>query len=496
MGVIRRQGIKNNIILYIGAFLGFFNVLIVQPTMLNPSEVGLVRLLYSVAILFASLYPLGGNSFILKYFPYIRNDKSGHHGFAGFLILFSTALFVVGSSIFYGLKPYLLTRYIGNEMFIEQFNFIFPMAYLLGLFTILSSYSTAIFKTTVPSFLNEIVFRGIIIISISLYYIHIIDFQTMVWLYSFSGLVLVIFLIIYLKRNNQFNLIPSKAIFNNIPAEAIRFTILTGFAGLASVMFKNIDAVFIGSYMELSDVAVYTVARTISTMIDIPASALSKIVTPKFSEGFRNKDMEFLKRLYYKTNRVLLFCGSLLFTGIFINAGEILTFLPEGYSTGESILRILAIGTLVNNVAGLNFVFLQYSNKYFMGSLIFIALGILSTLFNVLLIPSMGLIGAALGSAFSVCFVNIIVFFYNKFYFGFQPIEKIDVIILLMTFSFVGLNFLLPDIHNTWLSLLVKSVVLFVAYGILFLKTNLLNEIITVSHLFKWKARIEKGIKR
>jgi O-antigen/teichoic acid export membrane protein len=69
MGIIVRQGIKNNIITYIGVLIGFFNILVLQPKVLTPEEFGLLRLLYSVSALFISLYPLGLTAFTIKYFP-------------------------------------------------------------------------------------------------------------------------------------------------------------------------------------------------------------------------------------------------------------------------------------------------------------------------------------------------------------------------------------------------------------------------------------------
>ncbi|HRG60054.1 MAG TPA: polysaccharide biosynthesis protein, partial [Bacteroidia bacterium] len=61
MGIIQKQGIQNTIISYIGIIIGFVNVLILQPIMLSADEIGLTRILFSIATLFATIFPLGLN---------------------------------------------------------------------------------------------------------------------------------------------------------------------------------------------------------------------------------------------------------------------------------------------------------------------------------------------------------------------------------------------------------------------------------------------------
>ena len=75
MGIIARQSIKNNILLFLGVGLGFVNVLIIQPLVLRPEQLGLLRLMLSIATLMAAVYPLGLNSFTIKYFPVFKIQK-------------------------------------------------------------------------------------------------------------------------------------------------------------------------------------------------------------------------------------------------------------------------------------------------------------------------------------------------------------------------------------------------------------------------------------
>jgi O-antigen/teichoic acid export membrane protein len=80
MGIIQKQGIANTIISYLGILIGFVNILILQPYMLDPDEIGLTRILFSLATLFATIFPLGLNGVIVKFLPEYRDEK-GNKGF-------------------------------------------------------------------------------------------------------------------------------------------------------------------------------------------------------------------------------------------------------------------------------------------------------------------------------------------------------------------------------------------------------------------------------
>ncbi len=481
MGIIVRQGIKNNIITYVGVIIGFANILVVQPLVLKEDELGLLRLLFSVATLFASIFPLGLNMFTVKYFPYFKDQKSGHHGYLGFLVGLSTIFFILGSILFYLFKPYFISKYSESALFIEQFNYIFPLSYFLGLFTVITAYSSSIFKTTFPSFLNEIVTRIIIISAVGLYFVKLISFETLIFIYVSAYALIIILMFIYFKRTDSINFNFTLSIFKKIDLKAaIKFTLIMCFTALASISLRNIDVVFIGSYLKLGDVAVYTIAITICSMIDVPGSALSKIIIPKIAEAFKNDNLAFIKELYLKSTRVTLISGSFLFLIVFVNAHEILSFLPQKYAEGEWVIKIIAIGGLINMATGLNINIIQYSPNYMVGTIAFIALALLSALSNNLLIPLYGIEGAAIGTSCSIILVNVFTVLYIYVKYKMQPFTAIDAGILLSALSLATLDHYLPKIDNEFLSIFTKSTFITILFVVPVLKLNLIPELNTL----------------
>lgn len=487
MGIIFRQGIKNNIITYVGVLIGFLSILVIQPIVLQPDELGLLRLLFSVSALFASIYPLGLNSFTLKYFPYIKDHQKGHHGYLGFLLITSVALFSVGAVILYFTRPLIIEKYAGSAAFIEHFNYIFPLSFFLGVFSMLTSYSSALYKTTFPSFLNDVAYRILIIVVLGLYYMKIVSFDFVLVVYVFAYLLLVIALFLYLARTDVIHIRVNWRIFKTINIrEAVRFTVIMSIVTISSLSLRSIDAVFIGSYLNLTAVAVYTVSWTVASMIDVPGTSLSKIVIPQMSEAFKNGQHEQARSIYYQTNRFCVLAGAFLFLCVYTNAHAILALLPGKYAEGEWVMKICAFGSFVNMTFGLNTNILQFSRNYFTGYMVLVALAALSAGSNMILIPVYGIEGAAMSTALSLIAINVASFLYVWKHFGFQPFSKVDALIVGLTLLAATTDALMPEIPNSILSITVKSVIIMAMFGVLIWKLNFvprIREVLSVNFL-------------
>ena len=94
MGEIKKQGISNAIISYIGIAIGFINLLVLQPILLSPEEIGLTRILFSFSSIMSTVIPLGMINITLRFFPIFENKEKKHNGFFGFSILIAFVGFV------------------------------------------------------------------------------------------------------------------------------------------------------------------------------------------------------------------------------------------------------------------------------------------------------------------------------------------------------------------------------------------------------------------
>ena len=92
MGIIARQATLNTLLAYLGIGLGFVNVVLLYPKVLDADQFGLTRLLVSLATIAAQVAQLGAENTVIRYFPYFRDPEKDHRGLLGMLLLFGTAI--------------------------------------------------------------------------------------------------------------------------------------------------------------------------------------------------------------------------------------------------------------------------------------------------------------------------------------------------------------------------------------------------------------------
>ncbi|HNT81162.1 MAG TPA: oligosaccharide flippase family protein, partial [Bacteroidia bacterium] len=184
MGIIQRQGIKNFITTYSGFIIGFINLMILQPRFLSPEELGLTRILYSFSMLLAMFVPMGIGNATTRYFPIFKDEKSRHHGYFGFMLLFILTGFLIASGLLFFSQEFFIQQYEKESpLFAQYFHFVFPFILILALISCLNIYSYALLKSTVPAFLNDVFTRLTIMALVTIYFLKWISLDQFIMLF-------------------------------------------------------------------------------------------------------------------------------------------------------------------------------------------------------------------------------------------------------------------------------------------------------------------------
>ncbi|HQV00028.1 MAG TPA: hypothetical protein PLO59_02655, partial [Bacteroidia bacterium] len=184
MGVIQRQGIKNFISTYVGIVIGFVSLIWIQPNFLTKEELGLTRLLYSFSMMVAMFVPLGIGNATTKYFPLFKNAEKKHYGYFSFMLLFPLLGYTIACIALWFFKDLIFAQYIKeSKLFLEFFNYVFPLTLIISLISCLNVYCYVHFKSTIPAFLNDVVSRILVIVVVTVYYLKWIDFNQFIFCY-------------------------------------------------------------------------------------------------------------------------------------------------------------------------------------------------------------------------------------------------------------------------------------------------------------------------
>ena len=466
MGTIRKQGIQNTVVTYFGIIIGFLNLIVLQPYCLSPEEIGLTRVLFNFSMLVAVFLPMGVANITIKYFPVFRNIEKQHHGYFGFMLLFPFIGFIIISFVLYLLHDFIISKYIAeSKLFTEYFDYVFPLSLALGLISVLNYYAFALFKTTFPSLLNDVIARVFSMIVICIYFLKWISLNQFVFLFVSVYALQLILLLFYIYQIDKPGWKPNKEFLKTQNLSQIfGYGFILSFVSFAALGLKLIDTVMIGVYLPLANVGIYSIAAFISTVIEAPLNSLDKISTTKIAHAIAMKNMDDVKVIYYKSCRYLLLLGGLLFVGININIHSLYMFLPPAFSGGESVVFIISLGTLVNMAIGSNGAIIFSSDKYKFGAVLLAMITLVAFFSNMMLIPRFGLTGAAMSTAFATflyCLVRY-VFIYLKF--GLQPFDQRTLKVAGIILSSFVVNYFLPILSNPLADIILRSSVITIVF--------------------------------
>ncbi len=166
------------------------------------------------------------------------------------------------------------------------------------------------------------------------------------------------------------------------------------------------DTMIIGSYLDTDQTGIYNVVLRISKLLAIPLTAINAMQAPRIAKLFAKGDMPGLRSYIRSSTQLIVgltLPGALLlmvFPTFFLGM-----FGPE-FVSASRILMIIASGFIINALAGSVGLLLQmtgYEKQYM--TITMMTLGV-SIGLNFLLIPTMGIEGAAITTVISQILFN------------------------------------------------------------------------------------------
>ena len=465
LGEIKKQGAYNTIISYIGIVLGFVNILVLQPIMLEPENLGLLKVLTSSAILIGTIFPLGINGYTLKYFPVFKDKSQQHNGFLSLLVLVTTFNFAIAAILLSIFKEHFIAYYQDHSpQFASVYPYVLPIGFCVGFTSVITVFVFNLFKTIIPSIINDVVARLMMIAVTLMYFLKYLDFGSFLFAVFIIYLLQLLVLFVYALKLNGKMKWPSKKILNDIGiGSSYRFMLIIALASISSIALRNVDVMMLGSYCNMSTVAVYSIAVTIGTIIEAPVTSLARIADAKIADAFANHRMHEVQKIYFDSSRILTIVGLFLFASVISNVSDLLQYLPQAYSSGYDVIVIISLSAVFNMITGINNSIIFYSNNHNKGTILLLLLIVVAIFLHRILIPMYGQIGAAIVTAGTLFLFNLAKLVMIQANLKIQPFEK-KTLFILLTFA-ISLSCNLISISLPLLNVFIKESVI----GIVFL---------------------------
>ncbi len=466
MGIVLNQSLKNTIITYIGFAIGGINTIYLYPVFLGATYYALTNYILSSANVIMPLFAIGMQNTLVKFYSQYKTHEERSR-FLSFTVLFPflviVPMFLIGFFFFDEIVFFLSKKNVVVKKYIWLIPFIgLCMAYFEIFYAWLRVHMHSVFG----NFIKEVGLRAASLFLLVGVYYNWITVEGFVYatavVYLLALLVTMFYAFSIKKPNFQFT-IPKNT------KDVLVYTFYIILSGSVANLLLDGDKMILNQYMNIENIAYYSVATYIALVISVPSRAMHQIVYPITAKLMHENKHDEMDALYKKTSINLQMVGGYVMLGIFVNINKLYEMVPEEYAGGILVVFMIGLSKYFDLILGNNNAII-FNTKYYKTVLFLgVALVVLTVILNMVFIPIYGIIGSAFATLLSITMYSIakllfvvkklhlypftnqtlyslgltlLIFLFFYFWdFPFHPIIAIGIKSILLTIVYVYLNY-------------------------------------------------------
>lgn len=467
MGIVQKDALRTTIISYLGILLGYFNKGILFLILLTTEQIGLINLIVSVGMLFAQFSNLGTIYSTWKFLPFFKNKEKKHHGFLPLMLSIVLLGIVCCTIVTLIFRHEIESLYLKqSKLFIQYYLWILPIGISYVLFLVIEIYLRSLFKNIISVISFELIFRLSLTILLFLVWTKIISFDSFVVLHSLSYFIPTLILFIYLSYLRELNLsISSIKIRSKFKKIIVQFSTFNYINTLGIVFVSTLDVIMIAQIKGLAQTGIYSTIVFLTSAILVPYKSILRITSPLVATYWKRREMGEMKELYKKVSSVSLVIGLGAFVWVWLNIDFLFSFLSPEFKEGKWVFFFLMLGKLLDMYFGLNGSIFITSIKYKYDILFTLFLIIAVFLLNLVLIPKLGMVGAAISTSLALIVYNFGRMLFVWSVFKIHPFNRQQIKIIFLGLITLFLGYLSSNyFENKWL----KSLFMSIEFGLFF----------------------------
>jgi len=467
MGIIARQSFFNSISIALAFLIGAVNTVFFYPKFMGSEYQGLIVTLLALSNLIQPFISFGVQHALIKFYTACKS-KEEQDRLLSLSITLPLIMFLSFLTISLVFKAEIISFIASKNTAIGKYAFlIIAVAFSTAMFEIFYNWLRIQLYSVFGNFLKEFYPRALIFFLLVIYAfdgLSLDSFISALIVGYYLRLILVIFYAL-IKYKPKFSLALPKE-FKSI----LSYSFLIFMSGTAASLILDIDKSMISNVLTVENVAYYSVAVFIASVIEFPGRAMFQIISPLIATALNENDYQRLSSLLKKSSNNLLLTSGLLFLLINLNLTDFYEWVNlAGYTKALDVVFIISFGKLFSMSMGCLNNIITNSKYYHYVFLFSTTSAVLAILLNIYFIKLYGIIGAAYATLIVMVLINLMKILLVQFTFKINPFGKKTILILLviftlhLIFSHIDLDFP-PIISLVLRSLLIGLLFSFISY--------------------------------
>jgi len=190
---------------------------------------------------------------------------------------------------------------------------------------------------------------------------------------------------------------------------------------ITGLVMQQAATIFLGVWGSVEDIGVFNIANRIAALLLFPLMAMISILTPKFSEIYRQGDMGGMQKLARRSSHLLTILAVPVAIFVALYSEGILTLFGNDFAKGAMVLMILLAGVIVNAATGAvgSVLMMSGHEKSVRSATVIAAFLTIGMLF--IFVPTWKDIGAAIAVTVGISIQNLLMVWYVYKRLGFMP---------------------------------------------------------------------------
>ena len=466
MGIIAKQSFYNSISIALAFLIGAINTVFLYPTYMGSEYQGLIVALLALSNLLQPFISFGVQHSLIKFYSTCKT-KEEQDRLLSLSITLPIVIFLIIIIISLFFKIEIIAFIANKNSAIGKYAFlIIAIAFSTAMFEIFYNWLRIQLHSVFGNFLKEFYPRALIFVLLILYSSNLLDldrfiFALIIGYYLRLFLVLVYALINYTPKFSFKLPYQIKNIF--------RYSLLIFMSGTAASLILDIDKSMISNVLTVENVAYYSVAVFIASVIEFPGRAMFQILSPLVAKALNDNDYKQLLFLLKKSANNLLLSSGLLFLLINLNLTDFYNWVNlTAYTKAIDVVLIISFGKLFSMSMGCLNNIITNSKYYHYVFWFSIASAFLAVILNIFFIKLYGIIGAAYATLIVIVSINLMKILLVQLTFNINPFGKKTILTILVIFIVYLISSNVNFDFSPFISIILRSLLI----GVIFTLTS------------------------